>query len=288
MAEGITAEDLYLDRLPWEDVREYSPQPEAGPKLVQSHTVTFILSELNSYEAGPDATYDMLNSVWTEHKWPFLLMDLSSPWYPTARQFTYWLPWWDHDFSIAGTGTLTLAVGNNAMLEVAGRLEELEDTSRPTVTTRDSETPIYDQAPSDSVLEPVTARKAKPTSINYKARLSLIPRFIKEVFTHPFSDFTLLRRGDEVLVVEKGGHFSGKDLSGVDLHGANLQDAVLRGTNLSDAVLTNANLRGANLEGAVLDRADLSYADLRGANVDPKALSQAVTEGTLLDSRSHG
>ena len=48
----------------------------------------------------------------------------------------------------------------------------------------------------------------------------------------------------------------------VDLHGANLNSAILNGANLS-----NADLKGANLNAAILDGADLSNADLKGANL---------------------
>ena len=53
----------------------------------------------------------------------------------------------------------------------------------------------------------------------------------------------------------------------LDLRGADLSDADLRGANLSDADLSDADLRGANLRGADLSDADLRGANLRGADL---------------------
>ncbi len=50
------------------------------------------------------------------------------------------------------------------------------------------------------------------------------------------------------------------DLSGADLHGANLENVSLAGFNLS-----GTDLRGADLSGAILDSANLFLTDLRGA-----------------------
>jgi len=51
-----------------------------------------------------------------------------------------------------------------------------------------------------------------------------------------------------------------RDLSGADLHGANLENVSLAGFNLS-----GTDLEGANLSGAILDSANLFLTDLRGA-----------------------
>lgn len=93
-------------------------------------------------------------------------------------------------------------------------------------------------------------------------------------------------------LVTNGG--TGRDLSGVDLEGANLFLADLTGANLS-----NAHLRGANLDSAKLSRvvlvnadlleADLSYvelmdADLRGADLRGSNCSNAKLTNTKLST----
>jgi hypothetical protein len=61
------------------------------------------------------------------------------------------------------------------------------------------------------------------------------------------------------------------DLTGINLHDANLKGALLAKTNLS-----NANLTGANLTGTSLSGANLTGADLRGAkNLTQMQLDQA-------------
>lgn len=125
--------------------------------------------------------------------------------------------------------------------------------------------------------------RAKGGASDLKARLSLIPVFLRRVFTQPSKDFTLVRRGKEVIVAESGADLSGKDLSGVELRKADLSGAVLNGTNLTGAVLREANLRRANLEGAILDGADFGRADLRGVKVDPAGLRRAKFVGAILD-----
>lgn len=76
----------------------------------------------------------------------------------------------------------------------------------------------------------------------------------------------------------RGVDLRGADLSYAYLRGADLIGANLRGTNLSYADLSYANLRGTNLSGTNLSYADLSYTDLRYAN-----LSGANLRGTVLD-----
>lgn len=67
------------------------------------------------------------------------------------------------------------------------------------------------------------------------------------------------------------------DLSGADLHGANLTLADLRGANLTGANLDRASLRGAHLDGA-----NLSRASLKGASLFRAKLASAVLAGTNL------
>ena len=57
------------------------------------------------------------------------------------------------------------------------------------------------------------------------------------------------------------------DLCGTDLSGANLHKANLRWANLPGADLSEANLRWANLSGADLHRANLSGANLLDINL---------------------
>jgi hypothetical protein len=305
MVEGRAVESLYLDRLPWEDVYENVPQSEIDRELVRTNVVFLVGADLDYFADISGEKLEMLNAVWTG---PESHSHFANYWIPATQQFVQGLPWWedrDHWWSPAtqqgvhvlswwgdepsgaGSNEVTPGAENDAILEFTGSPEEREDASvHSSDWMSNNEPSTYEETTSDSLTESAPARKTKHTTINYKARLSLLPRFVKEVFTHPFSDFTLLRRGNEVFVVEKGADFSGKDLSGADLHSANLQEADLRGTNFSHAVLTNSNLRGANLEDAILDHTDLSYADLRGANVKPDTLSLAITEGALLDTRS--
>jgi uncharacterized protein YjbI with pentapeptide repeats len=116
-----------------------------------------------------------------------------------------------------------------------------------------------------------------------RARLSLVPVFLRRVLTHPSRDFTLVRRGKDIIVVERGANLSGKDLRGVELRKADLSDANLKGADLTRAVLREANLKGANLEGAILDETDFGRADLRCAEVDSAALRRAKFVGAILD-----
>jgi hypothetical protein len=91
-----------------------------------------------------------------------------------------------------------------------------------------------------------------------------------------------LTRDNAVL---KGAKLIEIDLSGADLHFADLTEAVLQGANLNGADLTAAELSGvefgladlteANLNGATLIDADFSRADLRGAVLELADLSQA-------------
>jgi hypothetical protein len=66
----------------------------------------------------------------------------------------------------------------------------------------------------------------------------------------------------------------------IDLRGANLSNANLRGTDLRGSMLREVNLRGADLRDANLSRADLSSANLRGANLYGADLSDAILKLT--------
>ncbi|NEO84223.1 MAG: peptidase C14 [Spirulina sp. SIO3F2] len=65
------------------------------------------------------------------------------------------------------------------------------------------------------------------------------------------------------------------DLQGVNLSGAELQEANLQGINFSGANLSGAELQGANLSLARFDDADLSLAELNGAILGKTKLSGA-------------
>ena len=66
------------------------------------------------------------------------------------------------------------------------------------------------------------------------------------------------------------------DLTGIDLHGANLKGALLTKTNLTGADLRDARLDGASLSDANLTGANLTGADLRGTkNLTQMQLDQA-------------
>ena len=77
-------------------------------------------------------------------------------------------------------------------------------------------------------------------------------------------------------------YLSGADLSGAHVFMANLRGADLRGARLFTANLFMADLRGANLRGAHLNGADLRLADLRGANLRGAKLKAANLTAVLL------
>ena len=88
--------------------------------------------------------------------------------------------------------------------------------------------------------------------------------------------------GIDLSVDSNGGqsYLAGVDLSGADLEQANLSETNLRYANLSEtnlryADLSGADLRRANLSGADLEQADLSRADLQYANLSGADLEQA-------------
>ncbi len=148
--------------------------------------------------------------------------------------------------------------------------------------------------PSESAMDNVApVWNTKPATNSFRARITLLPKLLKEILSNPFRDFTLVKQGDEVLVIEKGVDLSGKNLSGADLRRANLEkanlegallintdfeEANLQGAKLKNAVLRNANLRRADMQGTTLDGSDLRGADLWGANIDPAVLSRNTLE----------
>jgi uncharacterized protein YjbI with pentapeptide repeats len=69
------------------------------------------------------------------------------------------------------------------------------------------------------------------------------------------------------------------DLTGINLHDANLKGALLAKTNLSNADLSGAYLTGTSLSGANLTGANLSNADLSGAYLTGANLTGADLRG---------
>lgn len=259
--ESKMAEGLYLDRLPWEHAYESAPDPVADQEAVREE-LTFFLEPVLELGVNSDALHPLPS--WTEDEWPFLHRRLARHVYPDIQQFCYWLPGQTRTFGAAFLEQAVISGDKSPALEIFGGAKRREDAF-------------------EAASSPAAARTTKPASTNYRARLSLLPRFMKEVLAHPFSDFTLLKRGSKVFVVEEGVDLSGQDLRGVDLYRANLRRADLRGADLSEAVLKEADLRGADLRDAVLNDTDLREADLRGIQVDKQLLSQAVTDGALLN-----
>jgi len=74
------------------------------------------------------------------------------------------------------------------------------------------------------------------------------------------------------------------DLSGAYLECADLRGANLEGANLRGAYLRGAYLRGAYLRGAYLEGADLYGADLRGADLSEyqKAMLSILPDGDII------
>src|SRR5215212_1193418 len=101
-------------------------------------------------------------------------------------------------------------------------------------------------------------------------RLSLFPKMLGEIFTHPFSRSILIKSEDSVFAARKHADLSGRRLSHTnlqyaDLRGANLRRADLPGADFRKADLQGADLQGADLRGACLQGADLRVAYLREA-----------------------
>ena len=105
-------------------------------------------------------------------------------------------------------------------------------------------------------------------------------------------------RKHELWLKGKGGgeraNLSGADLIGADLSEAllcraNLREATLRGANLSKANLCEADLGGAHLYIANLNEADLSGANLRGAKVCSAYLYRSnLTNANLCEANLGG
>ena len=68
----------------------------------------------------------------------------------------------------------------------------------------------------------------------------------------------------------------------IDLSGANLSDARLRGANFTKADLTYANIFGADLTGAIIRSADLHRANLSGSTLKDADLSGSLLRQTTL------
>ena len=86
-----------------------------------------------------------------------------------------------------------------------------------------------------------------------------------------------------------GAFLSGANLIRANLHGADLPRANLSGAFLSGANLIRANLHGANLHGADLHGADLHGADLHGADLHGADLHGADLHGANLHGANlHG
>jgi uncharacterized protein YjbI with pentapeptide repeats len=79
-----------------------------------------------------------------------------------------------------------------------------------------------------------------------------------------------------------GANLHGANLREANLHGANLREANLHEANLTEANLHGANLRGANLHGANLLRADLIEANLTEADLSDASLKWANLNGADL------
>jgi uncharacterized protein YjbI with pentapeptide repeats len=74
----------------------------------------------------------------------------------------------------------------------------------------------------------------------------------------------------------------GADLSGADLRDATMTNIRLTGADLTGAMLADSNLGDADLEGANLTEADLSRANMSGANLEEANLTQVNLSGANL------
>ncbi|MDN4474673.1 pentapeptide repeat-containing protein [Demequina sp. SYSU T00192] len=80
---------------------------------------------------------------------------------------------------------------------------------------------------------------------------------------------------------------SGLDLAGADLSDAVLAGAELKGTDLAGADLSEADLSGADLSGADLSGASLAEADLSGADLSGTVLTGADLTAVEADGAGH-
>ncbi len=81
---------------------------------------------------------------------------------------------------------------------------------------------------------------------------------------------------------------SGADLSGADLYKAELPQARLHGARLHAARLIRADLTGADLSDADLSRTYLLRADLDGADLRGTSLAEADLDRTIVDGSTWG
>jgi hypothetical protein len=97
------------------------------------------------------------------------------------------------------------------------------------------------------------------------------------------------RQADDMRIDLSGANLGEADLSGVDLHRANLYHANLSGADLSEADLSGASLRLARLSVANLSWVNLKGADFAGAFlVETALLNVDLSSCKNLDSVSHG
>ncbi|WP_171181006.1 pentapeptide repeat-containing protein [Ruegeria sp. HKCCD8929] len=135
-----------------------------------------------------------------------------------------------------------------------------------------------EQKNSDRALSPTVNIN---TSISPETAIALVCRLI---FTPNFAVRLALTR-----INLSGADLVGADLRGVNLCEAGLIGATLREANLSEADLIGADLRGADLRGANLRAADLIGADLRGANLSEADLRGAdLSEAGLIGADLRG
>jgi uncharacterized protein YjbI with pentapeptide repeats len=166
------------------------------------------------------------------------------------------------------------------------------------------EQPGQQDQPDDS--EPTPERKAELRAA-YEANV--------EAGNAPYSSVYIQTRGEVQWIVSERGwrtrnvenrqqyidfsraSFIDANLSGADLRGAYLSDAIIGAANLADidlggaalndaiigaANLTSADLRGANLSGAIIRAPNLSGADLGGANLSGAFIRAANLGGANL------
>ncbi len=82
---------------------------------------------------------------------------------------------------------------------------------------------------------------------------------------------------------------SGRNMSQIDLAGANFQGAILNGTDFSNSNLSGADLTGASLISSILTSADLSGATLVGVDLSDANLEYAnLTGANLMGANMRG
>ena len=110
-------------------------------------------------------------------------------------------------------------------------------------------------------------------------RLNLKRRLVREAGSHA-NDIAI----SAIDQLREEGWLTGDNglLKGVDLSGANLENADLRGANLGWTNLKDADLRSAKLIGTDLRDTDLRFADLESANLSHAKLNSAKLFGANL------